>query len=307
MGKLRDDRGSDIDFDLVTLRLFESAVRLGSISAAANEQHIAISAVSRRLSDLEHRLGTAVLYRKGRGVETTPAGETLLAHATNLIRLAERANDEMSDFAVGHKGHVRLAANPSAIAQFLPDVFSNFQKENPDVKIELREETSGVIVRNVTDGIVDIGVFSRTVAHDGIETFPYLSDRLCVVTPEGHPLASSGKVRFQDILDYPHVALEDASSIFAQFEETAAELDRSINVSVRVRSFDGVRRMTASGIGVGILPAGVAEPYAESDQIAVVDLDEPWAERGFLIGIRERRALSRPAEKFLSHMLANVD
>jgi DNA-binding transcriptional LysR family regulator len=50
--------------------LLDASVRLGSISAAAVEQNIAVSAVSRRLSDMEHRLGTTVLYRKGRGVKT---------------------------------------------------------------------------------------------------------------------------------------------------------------------------------------------------------------------------------------------
>ncbi len=281
-------------------------MRLGSISAAAAEQNIAVSAVSRRLSDMEHRLGAAVLYRKGRGVEPTPAGITLLKHAQNLLRLADRAADEMSDFAEGGRGHVRVAANPSAIAQFLPRLFSSFATDNPNVKIALKETMSDGVVRDVSDGVVDIGIFSEIVDHAGIETFSYLEDRLCVIAPLGHPMAAQPKVPFAALLNFPHVALEDGSSLFAQFTRYAAEAGGVLDIAVRVRSFDGVRRMVGSGLGLGILPHGVAAPYAKSDGLHVITLDEDWATRRFLLGVRERKALSRAAERFLVHALAAV-
>lgn len=281
-------------------------MRLGSISAAADEQHIAISAVSRRLSDLEHRLGTAVLYRKGRGVEPTPAGQVLLRHAENLLGLAERAAVEMSDFAAGNRGHVRLAANPSAVAQFLPDVLAAFIAANPNVKIALREAVSDVIVTQIRDGLVDVGIFSAAVDHADVETFDYLSDRLCAVVPAAHPLAGHHQIAFADILPYPHVALADGSSLFALIAGVARDLGAELDVAVSVRSFGGVRRMVAQGLGVAVLPAGVTEPYASSDGLAVIALAEPWAARPFRIGVRERKALSRPAERFLAHMLANA-
>lgn len=298
--------GRRIDFDLATLRLFEAAVRLGSISGAAEEGNIAVSAVSKRLADLEHQVGTALLHRTGRGVEPTPAGRAMLEHARNLLRLAERALDDMASFADGEQGQIRIAANPSAIAEFLPDVFASFRGEVPAVEIVLRERLSDAIVRDVADGQADIGIFSATVPHDGIETFPLIADRLCAAVPAAHPLADKDRVRFDDLLPFPFVALEDGSSLALQFESLARARDRVLNVAVRVRSFDGVRRMTSRGLGVGILPAATVEPYAVSDGLRAVTLDEPWATRGFLAGVRERRALSRIAERFLAHLLDRV-
>ena len=245
-----------------------------------------------------------MLYRKGRGVEPTPAGTVLLRHAENLLRLAERARDDMTDFAEGSRGQVRLAANPSAIAQFLPDVLMGFREQNPNVRIVLKEAVSDIIVSNIADGLVDVGIFSASVAHAGIETFAYRSDRLSVIAPLGHPLADKDMVRFAEIIAYPHVALEDGSSLFADADMLARKLGHPLDVVVRVRNFDGVRRMVASGLGVGILPAGVTEPYAASDGFKVIAINEPWAARAFLIGVRERHALSRVAERFLNFMLA---
>jgi DNA-binding transcriptional LysR family regulator len=65
--------------------------------------------------------------------------------------------------------------------------------------------------------------------------------------------------------------------------------------------------MVARGLGIAVLPFGVTAPYAESDGLAVIQLDEDWADRGFLIGVRERKALSGAAERFLQHVLASAD
>lgn len=247
----------------------------------------------------------AVLYRKGRGVAPTPAGDVLARHAENLLGLADRAVDELSDFAEGNRGHVRLAANPSAVAQFLPDVLAAFRHDNPNVKIALKEMVSDVIVANIADGLVDIGIFSAAVAHPGIETFGYKSDRLCVVVPDGHPLATRARVAFADILAYPHVALADGSSLFAMIAGLAREKGEELDVTVSVRSFDGVRRMVARGLGIAILPAGVTEPYAGSDGLRAVELAADWADRQFRVGVRERKALARPAARFLDHLLVS--
>lgn len=292
-----------VDFDLITLRLLNSAVRLGSISAAAEHHNIAVSAVSRRFSDLEHRLGTAVLYRKGKGVEATPAGEALLRHARNLLQLADRAVEEMAGFAQGSRGQVRLAANPSAVSQYLPQTFASFVADYPGIRIALSEAMSETIVADILDGVVDVGIFSSTVAHDGLEVFPFNADQLCVVVGEDHPLAGRASLRFADIVGEPHVALENGSSLFIFFSDLAAKSGTPLDVTVRVRSFEGVRQMVASGLGVAILPIGVVAPYLDIDGLAAVPLDEDWAERWLLAGVRERRALSVPAAQFLDHLL----
>lgn len=291
------------DLGLTSLRLFEAAVRLGSLSAASAEANIAISAVSRRIADLEHQFGARLLYRDVRGVEPTPAGQVLAAHACNLLRLAERASQDMAQFSDGARGLVRVAANPSAVNQFLPDLFSRFHATAPEIRFEVREGVSGDIVREVLDGHVDIGIFAASVAHDGVQTFAFRTDSLCVVVPVGHRLAGSSSLALRELLDEPHIGLEDGSSLFAQVCQRAEEAGRPLTVAFRVRSFEAVRRMAAAGLGVGILPRAVAAPYAAVDHIAVIPLSEDWSRRRFLVGVRERAALSGSAETFLAYLI----
>ncbi len=80
----------------------------------------------------------------------TPAGETLARHARNLVRLLSHMEAEMSEYADGARGHVRIVANTSAVTQFLPDDLSKFKAQFPDVRIALSEQTSEIAVQEVS-------------------------------------------------------------------------------------------------------------------------------------------------------------
>src|SRR5436190_23182084 len=82
--------------DLTSLQLFVAVCELGSIGKAAEREYIAASAVSKRLSDLEATLETPLLYRHTRGVDLTPAGESLLHHARSVLFRLDKMQGEWS-------------------------------------------------------------------------------------------------------------------------------------------------------------------------------------------------------------------
>ena len=126
--------------DLTSLQLFVAVCELGSIGRAAEREFIAASAISKRLSDLEATLGTPLLYRHARGVDLTPAGESLLHHARSVLYSLEKMQGELSEYADGVRGHVRVHASISAIVQFLPEDLGAFIKEHgPATVSELRQ------------------------------------------------------------------------------------------------------------------------------------------------------------------------
>src|SRR4051812_2978148 len=85
--------------DLTSLQLFVAVCELGSIGKAAEREFIAASAVSKRLSDLEAALDAPLLYRHARGVDLTPAGQSLLHHARSVLFGLEQMQAELSEDA----------------------------------------------------------------------------------------------------------------------------------------------------------------------------------------------------------------
>ena len=90
--------------DLDSLALFVRAAELRSLTKAAEASHIGLAAASRRMALLEHRFRTALFERSPRGVELTPAGESLLPHARAVLIEINEMQSDMRDHASGSRG-----------------------------------------------------------------------------------------------------------------------------------------------------------------------------------------------------------
>ncbi|OYU47551.1 MAG: LysR family transcriptional regulator [Rhizobiales bacterium PAR1] len=279
--------------DLTSLDLFVTVADEHSIARAAARRNIAASAISKRIHDLEHAYGTPLLIRQSKGVTLTPAGEALLRHVRNLLLLVERIGVDMSSFASGMKGQVRLSANPSAITQFLPQILSGFMARYPDIEIRLEEATTAHSLHLLEDGLADLAIVGWGADHPAMAYALFRNDNLALCVPEDHPLAHSpAAVHFVDTLGFDHVGLEYGSSIQARLEEAAANAGQPIRVKLRVGSFDGVRCMVETGIGVAVLPVSAIESYVGSMKIRAVPLADSWAQRELRLVTRDTTTLS---------------
>ncbi len=203
--------------DLTSLQLFVAVCELGSIGKAAEREFIAASAVSKRLSDLEITLDTPLLYRHARGVDLTPAGESLLHHARSVLFSLEKMQGELSEYADGVRGHVRVHANISAIVQFLPEDLGSFVRQHEQVKVDLEEHLSMDVIRAVQEGAADLGICNTAALGPSgpgeLQTRPYRHDTLALIVPKTHALSSLAAISFIETLDFDHVGLHATSSI----------------------------------------------------------------------------------------------
>jgi DNA-binding transcriptional LysR family regulator len=290
--------------DVDSLALFVRAAELRSLTKAALASHMGLAAASRRMALLEHRFKTTLLERSPKGVELTPAGIALLPHAKALLMLMNQLQAEMNDHAAGRKGSLRLLANTSAMTETLPDDLASFTAANPDVSLKVEERWSAEIVRTVLAGEADAGIILEGLPIDGLQTFPYRSDRLAIVTPPGHALATLTELRFADVLDHDVVALEGGSSMMRLLAEQAAVAEKVLRLRIQVRSFEAVCRMVQAGLGVGLLPYQAASALGQGMGLAVRPLTEAWAVRNMLVCVLKERAASQSLSLLLHHLVA---
>jgi len=129
-------------FDLVDLRLFLMVVEAASITHGAARAGMALASASERIRLMEDSLGAPLLERNRRGVRATPAGSALVHHAQLVIQQLERMRAELSEYAEGLRGRVRLFANTTATAEFLPAALGPFLSLHPQIDIDLEERSS---------------------------------------------------------------------------------------------------------------------------------------------------------------------
>jgi len=288
--------------DFITLKLFSTIGDELNLTKAAEREHLALAAVSKRVADLESELGAKLLYRLAKGVALTPAGHAFLHHARNVLRNLERLDADMSEYSQGVKGHVRIYANTSSIIQFLPEALSAFARQHPAVKIDLEEKMSAEIIHAVKEGLTDIGIYNGHVPAEDLQMVPYRQDRLTLIAPAGHPLASRSRVTLEEIAEYDFVALRQDSSLHWLVCQSAQKQGISLKVRVQVHSFDAICRMIEAGLGVGILPDKAAESHTRSMRIVAVPIDGDWADRNINICIRDYKSLSLIARQMVDHL-----
>lgn len=243
-----------MNYDLTDLRLFVAIAEAQNLSRGAGRVHLAPSSASHRMRLLEAGIGTPLLLRQARGVSLTRAGEALLRHARQVFAQLEQMHADLAPYAKGVRGHVTLWANTHATHSFLPDDLAEFLRRYPQVSVTLAEHTSPEIVMAVARGEVEVGVVAERVEGAEVEMLPYRADRLVLITPGTHPLATQTSARLAEVLDYPFVMLHAGSAIHTFTMNAAATLGRHVNVRIQVRSFEAVCRMVGAGVGIGLVP-----------------------------------------------------
>jgi DNA-binding transcriptional LysR family regulator len=289
-------------FDLTDLRLFCEVADAGSITAGAERSALALAAASTRIRGMEEALGAPLLIRSRQGVVPTEAGRTLLKHARTMLAQSAQLREDLSAFAGGFSGEVRLLANTNALTEFLPEALSAFLADHPQVSVDLEEKLSDEIVGLIAEGVADVGIVAGTVDVGALTTYPFRSDRFVVVTAVGHPLAQRGRVSFAEVLDYDVVGLDRASSLQRFLAGKAAREGRPLRLRVQLRSFDAVCRLVECGVGVGVVPQTTAARAARTMALAVTDLADDWALRELTIVVRAAGEL-RPYAKALVESL----
>ncbi len=281
--------------DPVSLRLFVRLAETGTIAQAAEQEHIAAAAVSKRISDLEALLQTPLLTRSNKGVTLTSAGTELLALARTALHELDQIPAQMESFSGGVKGLVRICTSTSALAQFLPGRVNLVLREHPGIRVNFQEEISTLVPRAVIGNAADIGIFTDDVPDAGLEIHPFHKDRLVLVAPTDHPLADRGHLRFAETLDYDYVGFSHDNATQIRLIRAAEQDRREIRVRVRVRTFEALCMMVSSGYCLGILPEEIARRHGRAMSYAIVPLTDDWAERQFRIGVRSRAALPSAA------------
>ena len=304
--------------DLVSLSLFSLVVRTGSISRGAELAHLAVGAASKRISDLEGAVGAELFERHSRGVTLTLAGQALHWHAQRILADVDHLAADLSDHASGIVGVVRLVANTSAVTQFLPADLAGFVAAHAGIRIEMDESDSREAVLAVVDGRAEIGIFAERTPTFGLQTVLYRRDRLVLVVPAGHALASrapqgplaarapQAPLMFAEVADLDFVSLSKETSLAQRLAAESAAIGRRLRVRIHVRSFDAMCQMVAAGLGVAVLPDAAVRPHLLSMGLARIELADPWVERDLLIGVRDLAALARPVRLLLDHLVVNA-
>lgn len=176
--------------DINKYRIFLQSVDSGSFSKVAEETGYTPSGIVHMMNTLESEMGFPLLVRSRRGVRLTPDGERVAPILRSLVKWEEQLHQVSSDIRGAVSGSITLGCYYSIAINWLPEVIRQFQKDFPNIKIQMLEAVHQKLDDLLAEQRVDFCVFSAPPAGD-VEWIPLRKDRMVAVLPEGHPLAKA--------------------------------------------------------------------------------------------------------------------
>ncbi len=287
---------------LQQLRLFESVVRHGSYTRAAEEMHLTQPAVSIQIKRLEDQAGTPLLEQVGRRIFPTAAGKAVFAAATDVLgRLGELDNDiEIL------KGEVRGPLQISVVTTgkyFMPHLLGQFLQQYPGVEPHLKFTNRERVMERLLANEDDFVVMGQVPDDERTESYPFLENILGFVAPPDHPLAGRKNLPLDEVLNERFIAREPGSGTRQVIERLLAEQGLSASPYMELGSAEAIKQAVLAGIGIAVLSLHSVRLEQAAGKLVVLDVQGFPIRRRWYAVHQKGRHLSLVARTFLDFIL----
>ena len=240
---------------------------------AAERLHIAQPSLSHQIRRLEQQMEVTLLNRTSRRVELTPAGRVLLTEGRRLLTQSQRA---IRLTRAADSEHLTIGFYGSAANAWLPRLLRAFNERHPNVDVSVKDLLLGGI-EDILDGSVDIAFTRLLPGQAGVEVEVIAREPRLVAIPNTHPLADRASLTFDDLRNESFITnpVIDAQSPPVRWLAEQARHGLPGHVAAQAASVQEILTLVATGRGVSLVPASVADHYPRADvnYVQVTDAD----------------------------------
>lgn len=253
--------------EIKTLKSFVAVATCKNFSAAARELNTVQPAISRHITDLEDELGVRLFWRNTREVKITPAGESLLHDAKDILANEVAARQKAQRAALGKTGRLRIGYLGPACFTFIPNLVQTYASRYPEVEIELREMTVRQQLEAFDAGLLDVG-FSRKLPKSyekGFSVEDIYVDTLTTVIPSTHSLANLKSIRLGQLESDPFIlySRHEAAGLFDQIIHVFQKEKIVPTITSQPENMQVLLTEVAAGLGVSVVPACIEKLYTK--------------------------------------------
>ncbi len=289
--------------ELRQLYYFVRVARKEHVTQAAEELHVAQSAVSRQIHQLEEELGVKLFVQKGRNLQLTPVGGLFLKRAEAILQDLEKAVTEIHEFLDPEKGEIRLGFPHSLGNSLIPQVVAAFRKQHPNVKFRFNQGKYNSLIRDLVKGDIDLAFISPMPSeHDQVCGEVLLTEELYAILPPGHSLSEAEHISLNQLAEEDFVLFSEGYSLRPIVWDACERAGFSPKIGFEGEETDTIRGLVAAGMGVSLLPE-LALYHTGPLQPAKVRITHPNVTRTIGIIRRSNERLPLVAKVFYSFLL----
>lgn len=282
--------------ELRQLEYFRAVGRLGSITKAAEQQNVAQPSVSFAIKKLEAELGVKLLDRSRKKSVLTPEGRIFLLRVNEILGCLHDAKMEMNDYRITQKGSIKIGITPIMGALLFPHVFADFQKQNPEIHVNVVEEGSLFIRNQLEQGELDLGIMITSNLPVPLEVFPITAGQIHVCLSHNDPLGELESIPLKALRDHPFILFKEDTYIRQVIVDECAKLLFSPRIVFSSSQIGTVLGLVGQGMGISFF---LEEIVRERTEIVSRPLSDPLS---LEVGLawNKKRYLSKTAKIFIA-------
>ncbi|AMA71499.1 MULTISPECIES: LysR family transcriptional regulator [Aneurinibacillus] len=241
--------------ELRQIQYFIEVAKREHVTEAALALHVAQSAVSRQIFNLESELGVDLFIREGRNVRLTPIGRSFLAYMQQAMQVIEKAKREIEEFLDPELGTIRIGFPSSLAAYTLPTVISAFRESHPQVKFQLRQGSYRSLIDAVAKGEIDLALLGPVPKHEKqIQGHILFLENIVALLPAHHPLAGQSSLQLSQLRDDSFVLFPEGFILRELVVNACRQFGFQPKVSFEGEDIDAIKGLVAAGLGVTLIP-----------------------------------------------------
>jgi DNA-binding transcriptional LysR family regulator len=286
--------------EIRVLRYFLTVAREENITKAAEVLHITQPTLSRQLTALEEETGVKLFYRGSRKITLTNEGLLLRRRAEEIVELAEKTAQELTEQGDQIEGTIVIGAGELAAVQNLIRLCGSFQKKYPLVRFEFYTANADQVRERMERGLIDVGLLLEPV---DMERFEFIRVDACeewvVLMRPDSPLAEKEAVTAEDLTGVPLI-LPSRMQIQSELANWFGDTFKNLDVRYTGNLTANVAMIVQCGQGYAIVIGG-AVPFWDQERIVSRPLS-PALRANSAFAWRRNQPYSRATEKFIEHL-----
>lgn len=244
----------------------------GKISLAANQLGLTGPAVTLQLKQLEEETGLPLFDRTPEGMRPTAAGQAVLDAAHAVQERLRMLEEEITAFKGGKRGTLKLGAVSTA-KYFTPRLIAAFQKNHPDIDIELFDGNRAKTINALRHQTIDIAIMGRPPRDIDVEAYLFGDHPLVIVAPPDHPLARKRDISKEDIAAEKFLVREPGSGTRTSLEIFFADVPgKNDNLGTEMGSNESIKQAVMAGLGIAFISAHTIEQELQMGRLVILDV-----------------------------------
>src|SRR5690625_2283508 len=241
--------------ELRQIKYFIEVAKREHVTEAANALHVAQSAVSRQIFNLEEELGVDLFIREGRTVRLTKIGRIFLEHMERAIHVIDDAKRVVEEYRDPEKGTIHIGFSASLASYILPTAISYFRREHPNVQFVLNEGAYSDLIEQVIRGEINIALLGPLPQDKKkIKGSVLFTENIVALLHSGHPLASRSSIKLIELRDEPFIVYPKGYVLHDLIMEGCLQRGFRPNVAFEGKDLDAIKGLVSAGLGVTLLP-----------------------------------------------------